>query len=369
MYSWSPGSSKINQGIIPQRILSIVPLDKDMMLLAGHTATGDVSMSGRLSYWDTNNNKEIASIDSLPKLRTMLKVGKDYWLGTQEGLYRLTEDRQVTQIQLAKFNKSFITSLIQHRDLIYISTYGQGIFAINPNNMDIESIHNKENFLSDDKVVSLIKDNQGNLWAGTYNGINVINSDNRIVLKVGALDGICHRELNGESVSKDAEGNLYFGTLNGVVKINPKVALEWTNSHGLHLKELRAYKGDLEEIKTLENNQIEVTNAVDSIVLDFEFPDYRKSRTDRLINYLELPKGFEANKKKSGLVITQKNLSSSKIEFANLRNNYKIPLHLNIKQDVEKLVWLGLLLFVILALLSLYLSRRRVSNCRHYSLR
>lgn len=84
------------------------------------------------------------------------------------------------------------------------------------------------NGLPSDEVVSLVEDNDGNVWAGTRNGLACIYCDfsdkgfNYTITYFDVKDGLPSSVCNRNAIFKDKDGIIYIGSTNGYVAFNPR---------------------------------------------------------------------------------------------------------------------------------------------------
>ncbi len=105
----------------------------------------------------------------------------------------------------------------------WIGTAGDGIFTLNPEaETAVFEPLKSEDGLTSDNIYVLIFDKQGNLWAGSENGLDKITlNETGTVLDVqhyGRNEGFLGIETCQNSAISDHEGNLWFGTMNGLTK-------------------------------------------------------------------------------------------------------------------------------------------------------
>ncbi len=184
------------------------------------------------------------------------------WIGTGYGLdlYDKQKNRFVNFINNPNDSNSISNNLVQsciHDDKsgnLWVGTWdGLNKILINPNSSieniksNIKFVHytNKPNdkfSLSDNRVISMYEDEQGNLWFGTYGGglnelpldqVNKSNSGNVRFIRYSINDGLTSNIIYG--ILGDDEGNLWLSTDNGLSKFNPdtKVFRNYFESDGL----------------------------------------------------------------------------------------------------------------------------------------
>ena len=105
---------------------------------------------------------------------------------------------------------------------IWFATYTNGLLKFNGKQF---KIIDSSDGLTSDNIYSVICDNDGNMWAGTQNGVDRLTLDNNgdvvAIDNFGRYDGFTGIENNGKANFKDHEGNLWFGTIKGAIKYNP----------------------------------------------------------------------------------------------------------------------------------------------------
>lgn len=116
--------------------------------------------------------------------------------------------------------------MMDSRGLLWIAT-DRGINIYNPFFRRFTCI-TTENGLPSDEVVSLVEDNEGNVWAGTRNGLACVYCDythpdlRYHIVFFNANDGLPGSVCNPNAIFKDREGVIYVGGTEGYVAFNPK---------------------------------------------------------------------------------------------------------------------------------------------------
>ena len=136
-----------------------------------------------------------------------------------------------------------ITEDIQNN--LWIGTIGGGIFKYNGDTcMQFSSKHG----LSSDNPYLVLADDLGNIWTGTNTGIDMMsintlpNKKNKSLFKhYGLNQGFLGIECNQNAKIKDENGNLWFGTVNGVIECNSNNITEDTIPPKLHITEKKLF--------------------------------------------------------------------------------------------------------------------------------
>lgn len=119
-------------------------------------------------------------------------------------------------------------AIVDSRNLLWIAT-DNGINIYNPMKDEIQYI-NIEHGLPSEQVVSLVEDNDGNIWVGTRNGLACIyvKVDTKKVgyefniLSFDENDGLVNTIFNQNAVFKNIHGDIYFGGTKGYTVFNPQ---------------------------------------------------------------------------------------------------------------------------------------------------
>ena len=174
------------------------------------------------------------------------------WLGTW-GKGVLIFNKKTKNIKQYYYNKDNPGSLSYNRIMkilidkegnIWIGTFGGGLNKVvyndNSNTKDdisrLSFLHYKNNFsskysLSDNKITSLYEDNEGNIWAGTYNGgLNELKtnekniSPERVKFKIYKKNTSLTKNIGSNSIMaiiEDKQNDLWLGTFgSGLTKFN-----------------------------------------------------------------------------------------------------------------------------------------------------
>src|SRR6056297_2018930 len=129
--------------------------------------------------------------------------------------------------------------LSDRNDQLWVSTFGDGIYLLDPTSETIlgNFIHdpNAPNSLSDNRVIEIKEDHDGNLWVGTENGLNFIDFDE--FNRSGEIS--FRRYLPGRSIGpilEDDDGTIWVGTWgNGLLRFDPETGEsdQFTTDDGL----------------------------------------------------------------------------------------------------------------------------------------
>ncbi len=152
-------------------------------------------------------------------------IGEDQngnmWFGLENGMILMqSPDGNPEPFPADSFPDKRITTIQAGRDnLVWFGTYGDGLYYTDGNGL--LRIDN-EHALTDNYIYSIERDEHGNLWLGTDNGINIIRTEkNKIhVDQLSVSDGL--PDFIVQCIDRDREGNMWIGMHeNGICKYNP----------------------------------------------------------------------------------------------------------------------------------------------------
>lgn len=202
------------------------------------------------------------------------------WMGTKNGFvdcYDPVLDK-FTHFQI----KSDITKenpitiiFIDSKDSIWIGTYRSGVYKLNPlTGKSVRWYHNPNDSttISNNYISSIAEDKEGNLWIGTFNGLNKFNHQKF----PNIFKHYFHNENNKNSMTNNLiwaitpsnfnEDIIWIGTANGITKLNTQTEvfeqIEIPNPDKLQFGTGTAYV--LEEL--VENDKIIWINSYAGLI-------------------------------------------------------------------------------------------------------
>ncbi|MBK9292212.1 MAG: histidine kinase [Bacteroidetes bacterium] len=156
------------------------------------------------------------------------------WVGTRAGLTRLDpntnrfslpDDLVREEPDLAKLE---INRLYYEPDsLLWIGTQTAGLFRYNLSTRELTRYNfevDNPNSLSDNRVFDILRDNRGNLWVGTFNGLNRLSTA-LPMFRTYRNNPLSDNSLINNSVwafEEDADGRIWIGTEEGISILDPK---------------------------------------------------------------------------------------------------------------------------------------------------
>ncbi len=207
------------------------------------------------------------------------------WVATTEGVLkidprsgskewiRLMPDRTVNVMRILQDKKG----------RLWLGTVPDGILIYDPATEKKQTI-DQSNGLSNNIVVSLLEDNDGDIWAGTFYGLTVLSQEGAVIGRLYEEDGLSNNECNRWSAMKMKDGRLCFGSIAGVTIIDPALWKSETAGHpppGIFLTEIysEGEKGASSERKDYlslyrQNQRIVLPATNRNLKLAFGFSNY-----------------------------------------------------------------------------------------------
>ncbi len=171
------------------------------------------------------------------------------WMGTITGLYQIDINNNSPwkvipmkdqMSQNLKKHKSIqtILSLYESSDKkILIGTDGAGLFSYDKTKKAFSNYSDFPNF-TEKSISSIISDEEGSLWVSGRSGITKLDLKKNQAINYTIDDGLLANDFNNNAVYKDNKGELFFGSYQGLNYFKPN---QITNSK----KELPIYLTDL----------------------------------------------------------------------------------------------------------------------------
>ncbi len=204
------------------------------------------------------------------------------WYATQNGHLGYIKNSQVNHLGNVLNQKTSISTLLFHKNKIFIGTAGRGIWWSNLDDISVKKLKGRKRPYSDN-IYQMIFDDQGNLWAGSERGVDKIelNQSNDIVdiFHFGRNDGFLGIETCLNAVTKDKKGNLWFGAIYGLTKYKPTESTKATIKPRLFFEDVEiAYRSvdsinlnkwaNSDNVLRLRPNQTELSFSYKTVDLD-----------------------------------------------------------------------------------------------------
>ncbi|CAN5463978.1 two-component regulator propeller domain-containing protein [soil metagenome] len=172
---------------------------------------------------------------------------KRFWVGSQFGLHcqlpQSTGFRQYMHqpADSSSLSGDYILCIFEDsRHRIWIGTRDNGLNQFMPDSQTFQRF-TAANGLPGNTVFSIQEDERGLLWLSTDNGLSRFNPKTRTCTNYDRSDGLVCKEFLANSSLRDDQGNLYFGGYNGIVIFKPGSIQTNTTIPPLAFTELRLF--------------------------------------------------------------------------------------------------------------------------------
>jgi len=175
-------------------------------LIGNQNNKGDIDVSGITE--DKNGNLIIATITDGLKI-----------LNKASGAFQKYDDNVDYNYKLS--HSGITTLLTDSKGDIWVGTY-YGLNRINASTRIITKFFSNEKdtlTINENEIDCIFEDSKNNIWIGTSNGLNLFNESNQTFKHTTIKDGLFDNQIN--SIIEDNEGNIWLGTNKGLSRINP----------------------------------------------------------------------------------------------------------------------------------------------------
>ncbi len=269
--------------------------------------------------WLNRNNTEDACIQDVFSNKIILEIKNNtitcfqklnehlLLMGTKRGLLLYDLNTKLTRTTNVK---EFVKSICIAKDrTIYVGTI-VGLYIYDANLKLLKYINNG-NGLADNFIYGVLEDNYNKIWFSHNKGLSVYNPKTSKLKHYSVKDGLQSNEFNTGAYYKDENGLLYFGGVNGINVIDTKNIIENKSAPHIAINEILLgdvpYKTDTtyNEIKSLQLSYLDNTLSFDFSALEFSQPEQNtyqyflegydknwiQSGTKHFARYANLPPG------------------------------------------------------------------------------
>ncbi|MDP2362903.1 MAG: two-component regulator propeller domain-containing protein, partial [Ignavibacteria bacterium] len=181
-----------------------------------------------------NNSSDKTSISDNSTFAITEDDSGRLWIGTKIGYinrYDPVLDKFTywkIESEITKDN-SITTIFIDKKFNVWIGTYRSGLFKLDPKTGKVINwSHKKEDqaSISNNYISSIVEDNFGNLWIGTFNGLNQFNPEKsstqfiRHFFDKNNLNSLSDNIVWAITQSLSDKNKLWIGTANGIISLN-----------------------------------------------------------------------------------------------------------------------------------------------------
>ena len=219
--------------------------------------------------------------------RCLMKIGEDKILVGTETAGLLLFDRHsgkfiraFNDTQPSPLSGNYINTILAESDsIVWLGTLGAGINRLNLETGEVESFTTLDGLVNN-MVATMLMDDAGNLWIGTYSGLSMFNTRDHRFYNYYDRDGLSNDEFNYLSAYKSEAGQMFMGTINGITIFHPKNITGTRSLPPVEIIRIERFHQQEEQLITegrlLNLNQPFVISPYDNYVeFRFAVPSYR----------------------------------------------------------------------------------------------
>jgi ligand-binding sensor domain-containing protein len=293
-------------------------------------------------------------------------------IGGEEGLFSLKND-DLHPVMIDKKTQPVKSIIKDNEKNIWIATDGEGILkcAFNKdNNLEIVKQFTKADGLNTLHYLSLLADNENNIWAGSSIGLTLIGQQGKYkdkILHFDQSDGFTKPGYNSITLYQASDSTIWAGTTFGFISFKPDMAFLSSASPFIYIAGIKQIKKNALIMDTSSYPRYSYNN--NSFNFSFSALDYANPKG---IQYFYKLEGLDTNWISAGNLrsVTYENLSPHNYSFRVKALNNKGKWSENeavwsfsIKTPFWKQAWFILLCAgAIIALLLFFIRKREVKQ-------
>lgn len=246
-------NSKNTKGLISDRILSFAEDSKGTIWIGSYLKGIHCYDPSKKIFNHLESYPFTSSGLSDSDVRKVLVDSKDrVWVGTSYGLFQVVPKKDATFL-VKKMNSSMpktgskhkstlsILSLYESRNkTIWVGTDGDGLYSYNDKDNQF-MWHNDFVGLNEKLVSSIIESKDGSIWLSGKSGITKLDLKAKTAHRYTTDDGLLANDFNFNSVLKDEKGVLYFGSYEGINYFDPNKIPNKKEEPSLYLNDFKIF--------------------------------------------------------------------------------------------------------------------------------
>ena len=290
-------NTKNSPGLVSDRIMSFSEDSKGIIWIGTFLKGLHYFNPTEGKFHHCNSNPFVKEGEINSDIRKVLVDSDDaIWVGTTTGLYKVMTNDFITFSVLSfrdKMSKKLkdhksthtITSLYEAKNKeIWIGTDGAGLFSYNQKSNVLEW-HNVYKGSVEKSIAAIIESNDGSIWLSGKTGITKLDLRNKETVNYSTDDGLLVNDFNNNAVLKDENGLLYFGSYEGLNYFNPNKIVKNKKELSLYLTDFKLFNKSVNPLEedsplskvisetkkiTLKHDQSVFT--IDYIGVNYSFP-------------------------------------------------------------------------------------------------
>src|SRR5208283_457711 len=154
--------------------------------------------------------------------------GRNLWMGTETGLYRINRDGHVMEAVARQAIHGEVRSILEDHDgSLWVGTTASGVYRLQGGQI---ASFNSSGGLTDNQVLSLYEGREGSLWVGTANGLDRFR--NTTITTFTTKEGLPSNNTTSVIETQDGSVFVFCGT-DGLARIKNGVVTRLGKKEGL----------------------------------------------------------------------------------------------------------------------------------------
>lgn len=207
------------------------------------------------------------------------------WIGSSRGLIRFDPERNsFTQYQHDDNNANSISSdyiysleIDDRGEYLWMAAYSGGLCSFHIPSVTFRH-YGREDGLSDNIVYSIEKDDHGNFWFSTNEGISAYDVATGTFRNYSVTDGLLNREYNRRSSFRNEQGWIFFGGVSGIDYFHPDSIVRDNIQSNLAFTGFRVSNRDYIPLEKNGTPVIELKPDARQVTVEFASLDYSDQR-------------------------------------------------------------------------------------------
>lgn len=227
------------------------------------------------------------------------------WFCTRNsGIFKLENNSEkIVQPGLKLFSdrnlqKQIVSAYEDKNGDIWFGSLNEGVLIYDKAKEELLPFH-LNNELPNSNVYGIIEDKNGHKWMSTNQGLSIYNPEKEKLTHLNVEDGLTTNQFNFKSFYKDENGLLYFGSVNGLNIINPELFNIIPPAPPLYFTGLKLFNKEvsIDEDNLLKRHinyvdKIEFKHNQDVFSIDYGAVNYLN---EKAIKYAYKLDGFDKN--------------------------------------------------------------------------
>lgn len=239
----------LSEGLNDLKIRDIL-VNNNMVWIASYRGINSIDIT---TAFNPHQKLGVVEFNGKPYFETTYRLYKDssgiIWIGNTGGVLKYSDNKASLISKTNGLCNTIIDAIIRDNEgNMWFGSFGGGLSKYR-NNMFVNI--NKQNGLVDDAVTAFLKDRKGNMWIGTQTGgvskLDYIAWKSKDSIRIQNFTSQKNRLSSNSitSICEDTKGNIWFGTVaSGVSKYDGKSFVNFDTRNGLSGMQVQSIVAD-----------------------------------------------------------------------------------------------------------------------------